>query len=72
MPRSQFKLRYKFFADTPNVAGSCRVILKIYDGEPILTSSQISGRIYILQYRCFNEGSSVNLFQMTETGFAEQ
>jgi hypothetical protein len=37
MPHAQFKQRYKFFADTPNIAGNCRVIEKIYDGEPNLT-----------------------------------
>ncbi len=48
MPRGQFKHRYWFFADTSNIAGNCRVIWKIYNGEPIrfLPSSQTLCRIY--------------------------
>ncbi len=48
MPRGQFKHRYWFFADTPNIAGNCCVICKIYNEEPIrfLPSSQTLCRIY--------------------------
>jgi hypothetical protein len=57
----------------PTLQISVKVVVlfeKIYDGESILTVLSNIGED--LQYRCFNEGFSVNLFQMTETGFAEQ
>jgi hypothetical protein len=37
MPRGEFKHRYWFFADAPNIASNCSLFEKIYDGEPILT-----------------------------------
>jgi hypothetical protein len=37
MPRCEFKHRYWFFADTPNVAWALALFEKIYNGEPIFT-----------------------------------
>jgi hypothetical protein len=46
MPRGEFKHRYWFFADAPNIGGNFSLFEKIYDGKPILTSSQTSRRMY--------------------------
>ncbi len=52
MPRGEFKHRYWFFADTPNVAWTVSVIWKDLYGEPIFTNfSNIGDNV---QYRCFN------------------
>jgi hypothetical protein len=37
MPRGEFKHRYWFFADAPNIARNSSVIEQIYYAEPILT-----------------------------------
>ncbi len=56
MPRGEFKYRYWFFADTPNVAWIISVIwlfdLIIYYGGPIFTDVSNNGED--VQYRCFN------------------
>jgi hypothetical protein len=54
MPRGEFKHRYWFFADTPNVAWAVIAALfeKIYNGESIFTDFSNIGED--VQYRCFN------------------
>jgi hypothetical protein len=53
MPRAQFKHRYSFSVDAPNIAGNYRVILfeKIYEGKPIFTVISNIGED--VQYRVF-------------------
>jgi hypothetical protein len=49
MPRGEFKHRYWFFADTPNIARICRVIWKDlwwWADSYLLPLSHISGRMY--------------------------
>ncbi len=50
MPLGEFKHRYCFFADAPNIARNCSVTWKFYDGEPILTVFSNIGED--VQYRC--------------------
>ncbi len=49
-PRGEFKNRYWFCADTPNIARICCVIMKFR----FLPSSQISGRMYnaVVSIKC--------------------
>jgi hypothetical protein len=54
MPRGEFKHRYWFFADTPNIAGICRVIWK-----DLLWSSD---SYRLLKYR---GGCKIPLFQLS-------
>jgi hypothetical protein len=49
-PRGEFKHRYWFFADTPNIAGNFPLFEKISGGEPILAA--ISNIREDVQYRC--------------------
>jgi hypothetical protein len=51
MPRGEFKHRYWFFAETPNIGRNCRVILK----DLLRTSDSYR----LLQYR---EGCTIPLF----------
>jgi hypothetical protein len=52
MPRGEFKHRYWFFADPPNVHGLLALFEKIFYGEPIFTDFSNIGED--AQYRCFN------------------
>jgi hypothetical protein len=52
MPRGEFKHRFWFFADIPNIARNCPLFEKIYDGEAILTVVSNIGED--VQYHCFN------------------
>ncbi len=55
IPLGEFKHRYWFFADTPNILGIVALFEKIYDSEPILTAvSNIREDVRIVQYRYFN------------------
>ncbi len=54
-PRGEFKHRYWFFADTPNIARICRCIWKRFIMKfRFLSSSQISGRMYntVVSIKC--------------------
>jgi len=57
MPRGEFKHRYWFFADAPNIARNC--------SEPILTVVSNIGED--VQYRCFNSVCDVKSVSQPET-----
>jgi hypothetical protein len=50
MPRGEFKHRYWFFADTPNIDRNFALFEQLYDGEPIFTNFSNIGED--VQYRC--------------------